>query len=152
MSYLRDLASTTIFIRWQNEKGKKEEYSSALIGFYRVDDELSISFHTFLSLIISGDWKYYNSITWSELESLNNDNDKFLLAALSSRIMPGNKQKIKTGTLWNDLFGGEEVNEKTEYNRRIEMIEGFKSLREIGWKIELNGSTFEITRPGINSV
>jgi hypothetical protein len=151
MSYLRDLSSTTIFVRWDNEKGKKEEYSSALIGFYRVDDELSISFHTFLSLIISGEWEYYNSVTWSDFESLNNDNDKFLLSVLSSRVRPGNTQKIKASTLWNDIFGGEEANEKTLYDRRIEMDNGFQSLRKLGWKIELNGSTFEIFRPEVNA-
>jgi hypothetical protein len=149
LKYIRDLSKINIFISW-SENGEINEYSSALIGYHRKGGDIGISFHATLSASILGKWDY-NSITWSEFESLDDDNARFLIVTLSSRIRPGQKQRLNTETILQDLYGNQEdVSDRSRRQRRADLEQSIESISGTGWEIEKSGkSSYIFTRPKV---
>lgn len=149
LNYIRDLSKITITISWNDENGDLNEYSSALIGYYRKGGDISISFHFFLSLAIAGDFDY-SSITWDEFEKLEDDNAKFLLVILSSRVKPGQKQRLRLDTILDDLYGDTQVSERANRERVKSVQDSLFLISETGWTVEKSGeSSYFFTRPKV---
>lgn len=150
-SALEDLASVILICRWVDKRKRKRRYVSSLIGLYQVDDKLSIGFHSLLGASISGSG-FYSSVNWLEREKIKSKVGRFMHAMLSSRVQAGKTIKLRTETIYKDVFGDEEVSRQESYERKKKFDAGLIEIKSVGWQIEeVNESTRSFCRPALES-